>query len=278
MDYIELSLPRPSDDQQAEILIALLADLGFEGFAEEENTILAYIPEKEFDRKKLDTFVAGSSLFEKTDVSVKHIADRNWNEAWESNYPAVWIEGRCYIRAPFHDPEPGAEYEILIKPKMAFGTAHHETTSLMIKMLLDMDVKGDRVLDMGCGTGILAILAYKKGAEKIVAIDNDDWAYRNVIENTGLNGASSIEIRMGDSSALKPDDRFDLILANINKNILLRDMDKYVETLAPKGRILFSGFFEEDLDDIKDRAKNCGLVFVSNDVKNRWTAAGFVKQ
>jgi len=278
VDYIEVALPRPTDEQKAEILIALLADIGFESFAEEENIILAYIPEKEFDQGKLDTLSDEFSLFSKSGISVKHIADRNWNEEWESNYPSVWISGRCYVRAPFHDPAPDAEYDILIKPKMAFGTAHHETTSLMLEKLLDMDVKDKSILDMGCGTGVLAILAFKKGARNIVAIDNDEWAYRNVIENARLNGASSMDIRPGDAAALKPGDRFDVILANINKNILLRDMGKYLETLVPGGRILLSGFYKEDLEDIREMAEKHGLVFAGSEVKNRWMAAEFIRQ
>jgi len=278
VNYIELALPRPLDEEQAEIMIAFLADFGFEGFAENNNFILAYIPEKDFDKERLLTFADKMPFFKKKDFSIKRIAGRNWNKEWESNYPAVWIAGRCYVRAPFHVPQPKAEYDILIKPGMAFGTAHHETTSLMVEKLLDMDVKGKSVLDMGCGTGVLAILTFKKGAGKIVAVDNDEWAYNNVIENAGLNEVSSMDIRLGDVTALKPDDRFDIILANINKNILLRDMASYIETLAPQGRILFSGFYEKDLKDIRETAEKCGLVFVDKKVKNQWVVTGFSKQ
>ncbi|HDO27314.1 MAG TPA: 50S ribosomal protein L11 methyltransferase [Bacteroidetes bacterium] len=278
MDYIELTMPRPADDEQVDILIAGLADFGFESFAEEENNVLAYVPEKEFDKDKLGAFAAGSGLFKMGDASVKRIADRNWNEVWESDYPSVWITGRCYVRAPFHDPAPEAEFDILISPKMAFGTAHHETTWLMIEKLLETDVKDRRVLDMGCGTGVLAILAFMKKAKYVTAIDNDERAYRSTRENAGLNGAPGMDVRFGDTSALKPEDKFELILANINKNILLHDMAQYAETLMPNGRILLSGFYTNDLDDIKTEAKKCGLVFVESAGKNKWVTAVFVKQ
>lgn len=278
MVYIELSLTLPSDDEQADILVAGLSGFGFESFAEEENSILAYIPEKDFDKDKLSAFAESSGLFKMGGASVKRIADRNWNEVWESNYPSVRIAGRCYVRAPFHDPAPEAEFDILISPKMAFGTAHHETTRLMIEKLLEKDVEGRRVLDMGCGTGVLAILAFLKKAKSVTAIDNDAWAYQNTIENAGLNGISEMDVRPGDVSALKPEDKFELILANINKNILLHDIAQYAQTLVPKGCILLSGFYMDDLDDIKSEAKKYGLVFVESVSKNKWTAAIFVKQ
>ena len=278
MNYIEVRIPKPNDETKSEILIFDLAGIGFESFSEEESVILAYIPEKDFQQEMLMTIAYCELLLNKNEIDIKLIEDQNWNAVWESNYPPVMIANCCFIRAPFHDPDPEAEFNILLRPKMAFGTAHHETTALMIETLLDEDVKGKTVLDMGCGTSVLAILASLKGASGIKAIDNDHWAYENSLENVEINGIANIEVLEGDAKDLPTDPVFDLVIANINKNILLRDLNTYAPTLKNGGSIYLSGFYSDDLDDIKNEARKNGLVFVSVKTKNNWAAAVFKKQ
>lgn len=277
MDYIELKCEKPASDEQLEILIADLAELGFESFTEEADHLLAYIPEKEFSKDMLygNSFVVEQET--KGKLAIRLIKAQNWNAVWESNYDPVVIDGRCQIRAPFHPAISSMEYDIVIHPKMSFGTAHHETTSQIISMLLDEEVEGLKVLDMGCGTGVLAILAILKGAKSAVAIDFDEWAYHNTIENVALNKAKNIKVKLGDASLLGRES-FDLILANINKNVLLADMNVYTKVLEKGGHIIFSGFYNIDLDDIKKEAEKNGLLFRSRREKNNWVAASFIKE
>lgn len=277
MNYIELKIAISDEEELSDILIAELAETGFESFVEEEDFLIAYIPEKEYNVEKLYPINAFRKL-DKESVSFRIIEDENWNAVWESNYPPVIIGERCFIRAPFHQPGPEADIEIILKPKMAFGTAHHETTAMMIELLLDENLSQNRVLDMGCGTGVLAILAAKLGATDITAIDNDEWAYQNTIENAELNKVGFIDIKLGDSNLVVGDKGFDLILANINKNVLINDMDVYSKALNTKGKILFSGFYTNDLTDIRNAAKQNGMSCVSYVSRNNWVAATFIKQ
>lgn len=277
MDYIELKCMSVPNEEQREILIAELAEVGFESFVEEPDTLLAYIPESDFTIDILSGIAALKKGMEEGQVFWKTIEDQNWNAVWESNYPSVTIAGRCHIRAPFH-PVSSCEYDILIKPKMAFGTAHHETTSLMLEQLLDTEVAGKEVLDMGCGTAVLAILASMRGARRVCAIDNDEWAYRNSLENIAVNNIVNVHVKMGDASLLTPDMQFELVLANINKNILLRDMGAYARVLAKGGSIFFSGFYEDDLADLKKAASIANMHYQSHKVKNNWTSAHFIRQ
>lgn len=273
MNYIELACPKPIDNIQAEILIAELAEIGFESFSEEEEKLLAYIQQPDFSQEKLLTI----ELIKKVEdqINIQVIEDQNWNAVWESNYPPVTISGKCQVRAPFHEKNENLSFDILLNPKMAFGTAHHETTALMIEYLLEEDCEGKAVLDMGCGTAVLAILASLKGAQKVMAIDNDVWAYQNSIENIGLNHCSNIEPLLGDASILESKPTYEVILANINKNILLCDIKNYGTTLKKDGRLFLSGFYTEDLEDIKKEAANIGLKFVNHKIKNNWVAAAF---
>lgn len=277
MNYIEVKIPKPDDQDLADLLVAELSEIGFESFVEEEKILLAYIPEKEYSKQLLTESGYLKSIPDNL-IEVLIIPDQNWNEVWESNYPPVKIAGKCFIRAPFHEAYPEAEFDILLKPKMAFGTAHHETTAMMIELLLAEEPKGKRVLDMGCGTAVLAILAAKKGATDVVAIDIDEWAYRNALENTKLNGFEFIKVMQGDAGLLEELENFDLILANINKNILLNDMNLYGKRLNKGGKIMFSGFYLKDLEDIKKEAKPNGMNYVSHNNRNKWAAAIFVKQ
>ena len=271
--YFKISPLQPA----MEILIAELSDLGFESFIEEEEGLKAYIQGDDFSVEALsDLFVLQNTEFT-ISYKLKIIPEENWNAKWESDYDSVLIDHRCYIRAPFHPSKPEVEFEILIEPKMSFGTAHHETTSQMIQLLMDEDVTNKSVLDMGCGTAVLAILAKLKKADKVVAIDNDEWAYNNALENVNVNGFSDIIVQQGDASLLQ-DQTFDLILANINKNILLADMKSYSNVLLNGGVILFSGFYENDLNDIKTKALECGLSYKTQLVDNNWVAAKFCKK
>jgi len=277
MDYVEITCRLQPDSNISEVLIALLADLGFESFVENEGEVAAYIPLPSFtdDIKQALDSPGIRDLMES--YRRKTIADQNWNAVWESAYEPVVIDGRCMVRAPFHEKIGNIEFDILIMPKMSFGTAHHETTRLMVRYLLEMNLDGKSVLDMGCGTGVLAILAAMKGASPVVAIDNDEWAYENARENVSGNKVQPIEVLMGDASLIVGM-HFDIVIANINRNILLSDLPAYRQCLPSKGMLLISGFYEEDLPVLREKASSINLEFKSMRTENRWTAACFEAQ
>lgn len=280
MNYTEIKITFSSANPWKEIFTSLLADAGCESFidGESEEELLCYIPDNLYHEEEIKDILDNHGLDVSLTYQINAVEQQDWNAVWESNYTPVLIADRCYIRAPFHEQMPGVEYEILIEPKMSFGTAHHETTSQMIEFLLDEDLKGKSVLDMGAGTGVLAILAYKRGAKPVTAIDNDEWAYNNNVENTGRNGCENMEVVLGDASALK-DRHFDVIIANINRNILVNDMPSYAEALNPGGVIFFSGFYEtNDLDIIRQRAAEFGIHYQSHKVKNNWCAMRGIKE
>ncbi len=277
MNYIELKFSIQPQTPFQDILISELAEIGFESFEETENGLLAYIQEPDFNEKALSDLDILSNDLVKINYSSKQIPAQNWNALWESNYDSVIIDDRCYIRAPFHPSKPDVEFELLIEPQMSFGTAHHETTSNMISLLLKEDVSGKSLLDMGCGTGVLAILAHKKGASPIFAIDNDEWAYKNSIDNVAKNDSKDITVLLGDASLLSGK-YFDIVFANINKNILLADMESYALSLNKGGKLFMSGFYLSDLEDIKSKASSLGLDYITHLAKNEWVAAKFVKR
>ncbi|MEI6766430.1 MAG: 50S ribosomal protein L11 methyltransferase [Bacteroidota bacterium] len=273
MDYIQLSL-EIKPDYARDIVTAELSEYGFESFSEEGNILFGYIPHKNFSMDEVRKLPFFTNKLIKVGMMVRLIKAQNWNALWESNFEPVRIGNFCYIRAPFHKSTRGVDYQIVIEPKMSFGTGHHETTSLMVEMLADMDLNGKTVLDMGCGTGVLAILAKKMGATDVMAIDNDEWAYNNTVENIERNKVKKIVVKQGDASLLKGL-KFDIIIANINRNVLLGDISGYSASLNKSGTLLMSGFYSEDLPMIKERCKQFKLRLVRSLTKNNWIAAGF---
>lgn len=279
MNYIEIKINFSTAEPWKEIFSSLLAEAGCESFmdGETENDLLCYIPTNLYQADQIKELLENHPFDVSLRYEINEIEQQDWNAVWESNYTPVLIADRCYIRAPFHPELDGVEYEILIEPKMSFGTAHHETTSQMIEYILEEDFSGKSVLDMGAGTGVLAILTHKRGASPVTAIDNDEWAYNNNLENISRNGCEDMEVVLGDASALK-DRHFDIIIANINRNILVNDMPAYAAALNPGGSIFFSGFYEsKDLEIIKSRAAEFGLKYQSHKAKNDWCAMKAVK-
>ena len=275
MDYIQVTFKIEPADPGNEVLVAELSLLDFESFEETEQGLKAFIPINQFDENKLQELQQRLSDVFTISSSFETIKFTNWNAVWESSYEPVLIKDAVYIYAPFHEKKIATKYQILIEPKMSFGTAHHETTSLVIEMMLGMDFQHKKVLDMGCGTGVLAILAEKMGASFLAAIDNDENAFENAKENVINNNCSFISVQLGGAEQVKKN--YDYIIANINKNILLADMGKYCGHLNHKGSIIFSGFYSNDLKDIEAQANICGLTLDRFLEKNRWVAAKFDK-
>ena len=276
MNYIEIDCIINSPEIGRDILVALLADMGCDSFEETETGVKAYIPQDRYHAERLHEATAQSTqLGFPCSCKVTEMEQENWNAVWESNYASVVVDGTCYIRAPFHAANPAMPYEIVIEPKMSFGTAHHETTSQMISYLLTEDCSGKTVLDMGSGTGILAILSSMRGAKRVLAIDNDAWAYENCKENVERNQITNIETICGDADSIK-DAPYDIVIANINRNILLQDIGKYVSAMSADGVLLLSGFYrEQDLPVLIEEAGKYGLEFHSFKERNNWVAARF---
>jgi ribosomal protein L11 methyltransferase len=280
MKYYEITITFSEVFPWKEIFVSLLAELGCESFAdgEAESVLLAYIQENDFDAEKIYAFFEQYKSKIDFSYSIQDIEQQNWNAVWESNYESVLIAGKCFIRAPFHEPNPKAEYEIVIEPKMSFGTAHHETTALMIEFLLEEELQNKSVLDIGAGTGILAILAHLRGALPVTAIDNDEWAYLNNVENNMRNNAETIKVKFGDASLLSENEKYNVTIANINRNILLNDLHIYVKSLYNNGVIFLSGFYiGEDLEIITQKCNDLGLQLVAVKEKNSWCAVKFKK-
>lgn len=275
MKYKEITIQIAEEESLREKLMAVMLDIGYDSFMETEKSIVAYIENNLFNENRLQDLLKafkGKAIIEKTE----DLVDQNWNAIWESGYEPVLIENKCIIRAPFHTKPKGMEFDVVIQPKMSFGTAHHGTTYLMIQLILENDFQGKRVLDMGSGTGVLAIVAAMKGAAQVVAIDNDEWAYNNAMENCELNGIKNIDVIFGDASAI-PGGNYDVVLANINRNILLDDIQHYNLHLENGSMIYLSGFYEPDLKIIIAEAEKSGWNFVGHRLRNEWVAAIFSK-
>lgn len=275
MTTLEIKINQLPGPDATEMAIALLTAEGFEGFCEDEGTLYAYIGDEIFD---CDTFTRLGerypAIFGSCTITLGTLEDQNWNALWESNFSPVEIDGHCRIRAPFHPSDIRFPLELIIEPRMAFGTGHHQTTTLMVRYLLQHPPKGLNVLDMGSGTGILAMVAKRLGADATVAIDNDEWAYRNTLDNNQLNDCNDIVVFLGGAEAI-PDTFFDLVLANINRNILLADMAVYCRHLAPGGKLVMSGFYQADLPAIEAEAEKNGLKLASHARIDEWTMAEF---
>ncbi len=268
----------PFQEWLRDVLTAQLGEIGFDSFIETPTGFEAFIPAPNFKPNNLNSVLNEFNNDFNFDVKIETIEDQNWNEEWEKNYfkPLV-IGNECVIRAPFHTNFPTAKYEIIIEPNMAFGTGNHETTELIIESILENNFGGKTILDMGCGTGILGILASIKGATHVTAIDIDEWSYKGTIENARLNNIQNIDIKLGDASLLGTK-KYDLIFANIHKNILLNDMETYVKNLLPGGILIMSGFYTNDISDIKTKAESLGLTDTGYQSKNNWVAHSFQKK
>ena len=269
--YIEYYFKVHPAASGVEILIAELSQLGFESFVEEENGLRAYIQE---DADLSSVRILNSSEFVIT-FSKKEIEQVNWNAEWERNFEPIQVNDQCVVRAPFHESS-GVTYEIIIEPKMSFGTGHHETTLMMMRLLFEIELEGKNVLDMGCGTAVLAILAERLGARNIDAVDIDEWSVENSIENAARNDRKRISVWQGDIDSVPTGNRYDVIIANINRNILQRHIPSYHKLLSPKGMLLLSGFYHSDLEVISKDCSEVGLMFDSSMETNDWVAAKFV--
>jgi ribosomal protein L11 methyltransferase len=272
--YIGYHFTVEPKDPGAEILIAELGETPFESFIETEEGISAYIQKQYWSEDVLkDIQILNSDEF-KIQYSFEEIEQVNWNEEWEKNFEPIEVDNTCYVRAPFHEKKD-VQYDIVIEPKMSFGTGHHETTFMMIQHLLDMDLEGKKTLDMGCGTAILAILAEMKGAKPIDAIDIDNWCYLNSIENAERNNCRHISVYEGDAALLEGK-KYDVIIANINRNILLNDMQQYVNCLNKGAVLLLSGFYEEDIPAIDACCTELGLTFEKKLHRNNWVSLKYL--
>ena len=281
MKYFEVTFSvNPCNETATDILSALTAEIGFESFVECEGGMQAYIQQSLFDEEALKNIIADFPIPD-TEITytITEPEDKDWNEEWEKNFfQPIVIEDRCVIHSTFHKDYPKAEYDIVINPQMAFGTGHHETTSSILGELLDADLKGKSVLDMGCGTSILAILASMRGADPVTAIDIDDWCVNNSRDNIALNNINNITVELGDASLLEGRKPFDVIIANINRNILLNDMAAYTACMHKGSEIYMSGFYVQDIDAIRSKGESLGLKFVHYREKNNWAAVKLIME
>ncbi|WP_456437283.1 50S ribosomal protein L11 methyltransferase [Psychroserpens sp.] len=258
-----------------EILIAELGYAGFESFVETEEGVTAYMQKSEWHKAILDNIhVLNSEEFEISFTS-EEIEQTNWNEEWEKNFNPIIVDDKCSVRAPFHE-KPNTDFDIIIEPKMSFGTGHHETTHMMIQYILKNDFEEKSVLDMGCGTGVLAILTEKKGAKPIDAIDYDNWCYLNSLENVERNNSKHITVLEGDANLLLRR-HYDIVIANINRNILLNDLKTYTDTLNANGIMFLSGFYIDDIPIIEAECNKYGLKHIETLERNNWVALKFEK-
>lgn len=278
MKYFEVAFSFSSEeDYVKELLSSELGEIGFESFSADGESLVGYVQKTFFDESALKSLIESFSYDSGIRYSVKDAEDKDWNEEWEKNFfQPIVIGDECVVHGSSHKDVPQAKYDIVINPKMAFGSGYHATTTMMMNALLQTDLQGKSLLDMGCGTAILAILAAKKGAGHAVGIDIDEWAYENAKENIVLNGTPDIELRLGGAEALK-DESFDVVLANINRNILLNDIRHYVKRMHAGSLLFLSGFYEEDIPVIEAETSKYGLKRVSYEQRDAWVAVRFEK-
>ena len=276
MNYTKISFKlTPDSEENREILVAVLSDLAFESFDETEDQVEGFVPGESFNFDEMNAIT--STLPFSVETQNEMIPDQNWNEVWEKNYfKPLLIGGRCLVRAPFHTEYEPAEFELVIEPKMAFGTGNHETTTQMAEQILKMELTGKTVLDMGCGTGILGMLASLKGAKSITAIDIDKWSFESTVENARLNNILNLEAKLGDASLLDSE-TYEVIFANIHKNVIISDLPAYEKVLQPGGQLYLSGFYTHDMPDVKEKAESLGLLETGFHEKNNWVVYSFRK-
>lgn len=275
VDYLSVNIS--CKPEFTEIIIAELAELNYDSMMETDAGLEAYIKPAVFNEEDLKTLF---KRYKQAEISytVEEVQERNWNEEWEKNYDPISVEDKILVRATFHQALPEVEHEIIINPRMSFGTGHHDTTYLMLKSQLEIDHKNKRVLDAGSGTGILAIMAEKLGANDIIAYDNNSWSAENAPENVGLNHCKHIKVMEGTIDTLNLNGQFDIILANINKNVLLDEMSSYIDYLNANGTLLLSGFYKQDEEDMINAARNNQLELISKATRNNWCSLRFQKK
>ena len=280
-DFVKVSFTvTPNSEVATDVLAALLAEEGYESFVPEEWGMSAYVQRKFYDESALSRVIGefpidGFSF----DYKSEEIEGEDWNSEWEKNYfQPIVVDDRCVIHSTFHKDLPQLEYDILIDPKMAFGTGHHQTTCHMVRSILASEMQGKSVLDMGCGTALLAILACKCGASSAVAIDIDEFAYENALENIRLNNTDEIDVRLGGVETLREGESFDFVIANINRNILLADIKHYVQCMHKGSELFISGFYVEDIPLLQEEGEKQGLKFIASAEDNRWAMMQFVKE
>ena len=281
MKYLEFTFRTvPCTEIVNDVLSGVLGEAGFESFVEQTDGITAYIQKELYNESLLKEALADFPLPDtQIEYNFVETEDKDWNEEWEKNFfQPIVIGDRCVIHSTFHNDVPQAEYDIVINPQMAFGTGHHQTTSLILSELLDADLKGKSLLDMGCGTSILAILAAMRGAAPITAIDIDDWCVENSKDNIKLNEVDNITVELGNADLLKGRKPFDIIIANINRNILLADMKAYAEVMHPGSEIYMSGFYVQDIPYLQEEAVKHRLKFQYHKEKDNWAAVKFVME
>ncbi len=270
MQYLEFKIS--CLEAYREILIAELAEVGFESFLETDEGVNAYISEDQFSREAYQEVIDQYSEAAEIVVVEGIMPKVNWNEEWEKHYDPISIGTEVYVRASFHEPKPEVKHEIIINPKMSFGTGHHATTYLMLSHQLELDHQNKRVIDIGSGTGILAVMAHQLGAAHIEACDIEDWCVQNGNENFDLNGLNNVRMSLGTIREIKPQGNFDIVLANINKNVLLDEMSIYASHLKNSGHMLLSGFYSHDVADIKKSAESSGFILLNQKTKDNWAA------
>lgn len=266
------------EEFQQDLLISDLADLGFDTFEDSDEGFTAFVIKDNFNEQELKNLLSSYADDFSSTYILEEVADENWNAEWEKNFSPLIIDDVCYVRATFHEPKPSYPYEIIIDPKMAFGTGHHQTTTMMMQYILSADLLDKNILDMGCGTGILAILAGKLGAKSLMAIDYDDICYESTVENATLNHVINLKALCGSKEVI-PDETYDVIFANINRNILLDQIHRYAEVLKAEGKIFFSGFYlEPDLSMITAECAKYGIKYLDHKQNGDWVAAQFEKK
>lgn len=276
MKYIEVAIH--IEETYTDILIAELNEMGYDSFAETEEGVIAYMDASLFREEELEALQLKYKESFSFDYSFSPLEEKNWNEEWEKNFQPVCIGDSCIIRASFHNPEKTYTYDIVINPKMSFGTGHHETTAMMVEQMLEANLKGKTVMDAGSGTGILSIMASKIGAELVSAFDIEDWAYENSLENILQNHCSNIYVSIGSiKSVVLPIASYDVILANINKNVLLEELSEYSRFLKENGLLILSGFYEKDIADIDHEAGKCSLKQAVIKLRNNWASVVYEK-